>query len=70
MNKIDDKIAEYEDCLRDAERDIEKALQVICPLRGDVLANVRQELNRALGLVQCNIRSSWLLYDSPDIELS
>lgn len=65
MADINDKIAEYEANLRDAERAIEKAAQAICSLRGDL---PRYQLNQSLEIVQELIRGTWRLYDNPDIK--
>jgi hypothetical protein len=71
MNEeVNAKVAEYEEHLRAAERDIERALQAVCPLRGEALAEVRKSLGDALGLVQFNIRGTFKLYDNPDIEVA
>lgn len=61
------KIEEYENALRDAERDIEKAAQAICSLRGNL---PRRELNDALEGIQELIRGTWRLYDNPEIEIA
>ena len=61
------KIEEYENALRDAERDIKKAAQAICSLRGNL---PRRELNDALEGIQELIRGTWRLYDNPEIEIA
>ena len=68
MNEINEKIANYESHLRDAERNLEAALQAICPLCGSSkLGEVRKTLGDALGLVQFNIHGTYKLYDNSDI---
>ncbi len=57
------KVAEYEARLRDAERDIEAALQAICPLTGEEVNKVRYNLQyKALEEVQTAIRGAYKLY--------
>lgn len=69
MTDINDTIATYEANLRDAERDIEKALQSICDLYGDgQLTEVRKTLNEALAMVQYNLGGTYQLYDNPNIK--
>ena len=71
MNEINEKIANYESHLRDAERDIESALKAICPLCGsEELGEIRNSLRDALGLVQFNICGTFKLYDNPDIKIA
>ena len=71
MNDINDIIATYEANLRDAERDIETALQSICDLYGDAkITEVRKTLNEALAMVQYNLGGTYLLYDNPNIKKS
>lgn len=71
MNDINDTIATYEANLRDAERDIEKALQSICDLYGDSkITEVRKTLNEALAMVQYNLGGTYLLYDNPNIRVA
>lgn len=58
-----DKVAEYEAHLRDAERDIETALRAICPLTGEEVNEVRYNLQyKALEEVQNAIRGVYKLY--------
>ena len=69
MNDINETIATYEANLRDAERNIEKALQTIYDLYGDPeITKVRKTLNEALEMVQDNICGTFKLYDNPDIK--
>ena len=71
MNEeINAKVTEYEEHLRAAERDIERALQVVCPLHGGALAEVRRTLGEALAMVQYNLCGIFKLYDNPDIEVA
>lgn len=67
MDEINDRIAEYEANLRDAERAIEKACQAICSLRGDF---PHRELGIALENVQDAIRGCWRFYDNEEIEIA
>ena len=68
MNEINEKIANYESHLRDAERNLEAALREICPLCGSYeLGEIRKTLGDALDLVQSNIRGTFKLYNNPDI---
>ena len=68
MNEINEKIANYESHLRDAERNLERALQSICSLCGSSeLGEIRKTLGDALGLVQFNICGTFKLYDNPDV---
>jgi len=70
MNEINEKVAEYESHLRDAERNIECALQAICSLYGSSeLGEIRKTLGDALGMVQFNICGTFKLYDNPDIKV-
>lgn len=60
---MNEKVAEYEARLRDAERDIEAALQAICPLTGDEANRARYNLQyKALEEVQNAIRGVYKLY--------
>lgn len=69
MNDINDTIATYEANLRDAKRNIEKALQSICDLYGDPkITEVRTTLNEALAMVQYNICGTFRLYTNPAIK--
>ena len=71
MNEINEKIANYESHLRDAEPNIERALQSICSLHGSSkLGEIRKTLSDALGLVQINIYGTFKLYDNPEIKNS
>lgn len=71
MNDINDTIATYEANLKNAERNIEKALQSICDLYGDSeITEVRKTLNEALAIVQHNLCGTYMLYDNPDIKLA
>lgn len=71
MNEINEKVAEYESHLRDAERNIERALQAICSLYGSSeLGEIHKTLGDALGLVQFNICGTFKLYDNPEIKNS
>ena len=71
MNEINEKVAEYESHLRDAERNIERALQAICSLYGSPeLGEIHKTLGDALGLVQFNICGTFKLYDNPEIKNS
>lgn len=59
-------IAEYEANLRDAERSVEKALQAICPLRGEAVSNARMDVSyKVLEGIQNAIRGTWKLYEDP-----
>lgn len=60
---INEKIGNYEDNLRKAERDIEAAARAVCSLRG---VNTYQ-LTKALEAVQNALRGTWQLYDNPSI---
>jgi hypothetical protein len=69
MNEINERVANYESHLRDAEKNIEQALQAICSLGGSPkLGEVRKSLGDALGLVQFNICGTYQLYDNPEIK--
>ena len=60
---MNEKIAEYESKLRDAERAIEAALQAICPLTGEEVNRARYNLQyKALEEVQNAIRGVYKLY--------
>ena len=60
---MNEKVAEYESKLRDAERDIEAALQAICPLTGEEVNRARYNLQyKALEEVQNAIRGVYKLY--------
>lgn len=65
MNEVNEKIAEYEAHLRDAELAVEKAAQAICSLRGSL---PRYALSQTLEGIQALLRGAWQLYDNPDIE--
>ena len=70
MNEINEKIANYESHLRAVERNLETALQAICPLCGSSkLGEIRKTLSDALDLVQFNICDTFKLYDNPDIKI-
>ena len=66
-SKVNAKISEYEDALRDAESAIENACKAICSLRGDF---PHYELNKALESVRNAIRDCWRFYDNPEIEIA
>ena len=69
MNDINYTIATYEANIRNAERNIEKALQSICDLYGDSeITEVRKTLNEALAMIQYNIYGTFKLYNNPDIK--
>lgn len=71
MNDVNEKVAEYESKLRDAERAIEAALQAICPLAGAEIGVVRYNLQyKVLPEVQKAIRGTWNLYDNPEVEIA
>lgn len=58
-----DKIAEYESHLREAERNLEKALQAICSLTGEDIGEARYNVQyKALEEVQNAIRGVYKLY--------
>ena len=66
---INDKIAEYETHMREAEREIDKALEAICALYGSVdVGEARKAAGEAQGMVQHAIRNTYKLYDNPDIK--
>ena len=66
---INDKIAEYETHLREAERELEKALDAIYDLYGTAkLGEARKAIGEAAGLVQFTLRGTFQLYDNPDIK--
>ena len=67
--KVNAKVAEYEEHLRAAERDIEKACQAICPLCGSDINSVRESMFTALDIIQERIQKTWRLYDNPEIEI-
>ena len=57
------RIDKYESNLRDAERDIEAALQAICSLTGEEIGQARYTLQyKALDEVQNAIRGAYRLY--------
>jgi hypothetical protein len=71
MNEINEQVANYESHLRDAERNIERALQSICSLYGSSeLGEIRKTLGDALGVIQFNICGTFKLYDNPEIKNS
>ena len=58
-----ERIAQYESHLRDAERSIEAALRTICDLTGEEVNTFRYKLNyKALTEVQDAIRGTYRLY--------
>lgn len=65
MNDIihNEKVAEYEANLRDAEKALEKAGQAICSLTGDEVGSARYTLDYdILEKVQEAIRNTYRLY--------
>ena len=66
MNK-NEMIVDYEDHLRNAEREVEKACQAICSLRGPF---PHRELNYTLAEISELIRGAWRFYDNPEVEIA
>ena len=66
MNK-NEMIVAYEDHLRNAEREVEKACQAICSLRGPF---PHMELNDTLVGISRLIRGAWRFYDNPEVEIA
>ena len=62
-----EKVADYEAHLRNAEREMEKACQAICSLRGPF---PHMELNAILEGIQELIRGAWRFYDNPEVEIA
>lgn len=69
MNEINEKVANYESHLRDAERNIERALQSICDVCGTGLNEVHKDLYAALELVRAKIHGTYKFYDNPDLKI-
>ena len=71
MDKINEAIATYETHLREAERELEKALDAIYDLYGSAkLGEYRKAIGEASGLVQFTIRGTYQLYDNPNIRVA
>ena len=66
MNK-NEMVVEYETHLLNAEREVEKACQAICFLRGP-FPNI--ELNDTLVGIDQLIRGAWMLYNNPEVEIA
>ena len=66
MNK-NEMVVDYENHLRNAEREVEKACQAICSLRGPF---PHLKLNDSLVGIQELIRGTWQLYDNPNITIT
>lgn len=62
---MNEKVAKYEESLREAERNIEQACQAICSLRGPF---PHRQLQDVLSGVQDLIRGAWRFYDNPEVE--
>ena len=62
-----EKVAEYEASLRNAEKEVEKACRAICPLRGPF---PHRELNDTLEGIRELIRGAWRFYDNPEVEIA
>lgn len=70
MDEINERVANYESHLRDAEKSIEQELDAISSLHGSPkLEEVRKTLGEGLSMVQFNICGTFMLYDNPEIKV-
>jgi len=63
----DEKVNEFEEALRGAEKQVEKAGQIICPERGEEVTAMRVRIGDLIAGIQEAIHQAYKLRDWGDV---